>query len=312
MEGKYKIVIIGIGGVGGYYGGKLAGYYASSDEVEVIFISRGENEKAIRENGLTIITTQSQDTIFPSIITDDPSQIGKADLVICCVKNYDLDSSMASLKYCISDKTIIIPLLNGVEASENIRKLYPQAKVWEACVYIVARLMSPGVIEVGGSINQLYFGSETASDEDLNRIYDLLNTAGINVFLSTNIIKTIWEKFLFISPFATLTSWLDLPIGEVLENEEHKALLNKLIDEIVLVVKAIGIEFPINIKETILAKMASVPSSTLSSMHSDFRRTHKTELEAITGSIIRFGKEYNVPVPTYERLYKDLKLKSDI
>jgi 2-dehydropantoate 2-reductase len=310
MEAKFKIVVVGIGGVGGYYGAKLAAYYANSDKAEVIFIARGENEKAIREHGLTIITPQSQDTIFPGKVTSDPSQIGKADLVICCVKNYDLDTGIVLLKDCIDDKTIIIPLLNGVNASEKIRAVYSQAKVWEACVYIISHLVSPGVIKEGGTVNQLFFGSESASQKDLHKIYDILTDAGINVFLSTNIMHTIWEKFLFISPFATITSWMDIPIGEVLANKEHKALLEKLIDEITLLAKVMGLGFPEDIKKSLVTKMAAVPFDTLSSMHSDFRRAHKTELEALTGAVINYGKQYHVATPFYEQVYKELKQKS--
>jgi len=310
MKAKYKIVVLGIGGVGGYYGGRLAGYYANSDDVEVIFISRGENEKAIKENGLTIITPKGQDIVYPSIITDNADGLGKADLLICCVKNYDLESSIESIKECINNKTVIIPLLNGVEASEKIRNIFPDARVWEACVYIVARLSGPGVIEVGGNINQLYFGSDTAKQAELEKVYDLLNAAGINVFLSTNIIQTIWEKFLFISPFASITTWLDIPIGEVLQSEEHKVLLDKLIEEILSVARIKALHFLVDIKQSILSKMAGVPFETLSSMHSDFRRSHKTELEALTGSVIRYAKESGVSIPYYEQIYNDLKQKS--
>lgn len=309
MDSKFKIVILGIGGVGGYYGGKLAGHYSSSKEVEVIFLSRGENERVIRENGLTIITPDKQDTIFPSIVTSNPSLVGKADLILCCVKSYDLETGIEVLRDCIKENTIIIPLLNGVEASEKIRKVFPETEVWEACVYIIAKLISPGVIKEGGTLNQLFFGSKNANQEELEKVYDLLNAAGINVFLSTNIIHTIWEKFLFISPFATITSWLDLPIGEVLKKEEHLELLEKLIDEICFVARVKGLSFPIDIKQSILNKMAQVPFETLSSMHSDFRRAHKTELETLTGSIIKYGNELNVETPYYDKMYFDLKEK---
>lgn len=310
MESKFKIVILGIGGVGGYYGGKLAGHYSSSEEVEVIFLSRGENERAIRENGLTIIAPDQQDTIYPSMVTSNPSLVGKADLILCCVKSYDLESGIEILRDCIKENTIIIPLLNGVEASEKIRKVFPETEVWEACVYIIAKLISPGVIKEGGTLNQLFFGSNTAKQEELEKIYDLFKAAGINVFLSTNIMHTIWEKFLFISPFATITSWLDLTIGEILKSEEYKELLENLIDEICFIARVKGLSFPLDVKQSILIKMAQVPFETLSSMHNDFRRAHKTELEALTGSVIRYGNELNVHTPYYDKIYFDLTKKT--
>lgn len=116
MTSRFRIAIFGVGGVGGYIGGKLAAHYSDSEDVEVIFIARGENERAIKSNGLRVTTPEGEQLVHPSMVTSLPQQIGVVDLIICCIKTYDLDA-ISSLKSCITDDTAILPLLNGVDAS---------------------------------------------------------------------------------------------------------------------------------------------------------------------------------------------------
>src|SRR5688572_23140126 len=112
--GKYRIAVVGIGGVGGFVGAKLAKHYESSNEVEVVFVARGKNEKVIRNNGLKLITNEAEIIARPKAVTHQP--VGVFDLIILCTKNYDLKSATENIKDCIDEKTVIIPLLNGLSA----------------------------------------------------------------------------------------------------------------------------------------------------------------------------------------------------
>ena len=196
MPQKTKIAILGIGAVGGYFGGLLAEKYFSSNDIEIIFIARERSAKIIKEKGLKIITPQQEKIVFPKLISNKPEEIGQVDFLICCVKSYDLAESLIPLKECIHDKTVILPLLNGVDAKNIIHSVLPKATVWDGCVYIISRLIEPGIIQEGGKIHSLYFGSKSKSKQ-LKQFETILLDARIDSHLSENIEQTIWEKFIF-------------------------------------------------------------------------------------------------------------------
>lgn len=311
MPKKIKIGILGIGAVGGYFGGLLAEKYFNSKEVEIIFIARERSVRIIKEKGLKIITPQQEKIVFPHLISSNPKEIGTVDYLICCVKSYDLAESIIEFKDCIHSKTVILPLLNGVDAKEIIHSDLPSANVWAGCAYIISRLTEPGVITEGGKIHSLYFGSEN-KDTQLKEFYKLLKEAGIDVHLSENINQTIWEKFIFISVVASLTSYLNLPIGPILENENNRKLADLLLIEIKAVAVAKKIQLPENIIEKTIATMERMPYETTSSMHSDFKKGGKTEYSSLTEYVVKLGKELNVKTPEYEIILETLKTKSSL
>ncbi len=305
-----KIAIAGIGGVGGYFGGMLAKHFEDSKEVEIYFIARGENEKAIQKNGLRVETTKGNFVAYPKLTTSKPEEIGVVDYLICCTKSYDLEKSMNQLKPCIGKQTVILPLHNGVDSSEKIKAMFPGIEVWLGCVYIVAQLSEPGLVKETGSIATFYFDSENGTSNKLDRAETLFKEAGVNAILPDDIKQTIWKKFLFISPMATLTSYLDVKFGDILSNEEHKRLLGLLLNEIKAVADAKGINFPDDILEKTFATILALPKDITTSMHRDFQKGKTTEIESLTGYVVKQGKLFNVPTPTYEMMYEDLKTRN--
>lgn len=310
MSEKFRIAILGIGGVGGYFGGKLAEYYADSGEVEIIFIARGENAKAIKENSLKVITTDGEFTARPKIVSDEPNEIGKIDLFILCTKAYDLAESIEKYRDCLSERTAILPLLNGVNHAETVRAILPNVDVWGGCCFIVARLIEKGIVKVDSEIRLLQFGSKNAKKDKLENVENIFKSAGIHTELSNNIDKTIWEKFIFISSLATLTSFLDNNVGEILGSSEYQNLLTDLIAEVSSLARAKNINVAENIEELTLEKIKKAPPSATSSMHADFAKKGKTELETLTGYVVREAKSLNLPTPVYERLYEDLRKRN--
>ena len=306
MTKKTNIAILGPGGVGGFTGARLARAYAASEDVEIIFFARGENEKAIREKGIRLITGNGEETGFPHLVTSAPAKAGPIDFLICTVKGYDLESSLRPLKDNIHEGTVILPLLNGVDAPDRIRALYPRAEVWEGCMYIVARLIAPGVVKENGHMHALYFGSPTAQAGKLLQMEKLLKDAGIHAHISDTIEQTIWEKFIFISGIASLTSFLNLPIGAIVKAPEHRETLLELIREAIAIARARHIDLPENLVQTTLSRMESLPYDTTSSMHSDFQKGGKTEYLSLTGYVVEQGKKTGIPTPAYNRILEDL------
>ena len=310
MTTRFRIAIVGLGGVGGYFGAKLAGQYSTSKNVDIIFLARGENEKIIRSNGLKLLTPQGDQVVSPSLLSSNPAEIGPVDLVICCVKSYDLETSIRSLEPCITNSTIILPLLNGVDASERIKNIFRDTQVWQGCAYLISRLIAPGVVKQTGDLSSLHFGSENGDKEALHYCETLFVSAGIDAHLSNNITRTMWEKFLFISTIATVTSSLNLCIGGILKNPQHKELLTNLLTELKSIADAMKISLPANIVQTTMDKFGTLPYESTSSMHSDFQKGGRTEVDSLTGYVTRLGKDLHVPTPYYDLMLDDLLNKS--
>jgi 2-dehydropantoate 2-reductase len=307
MSEKTKIGILGIGGVGGYFGGKLAKYFAESDDLEIIFIARGENAKAIQTNGLKVITTNDEFIAKPNMVSTDPSEIGVLDYFVICTKAYDLEESISKYRDCIGEETVILPLLNGVNHAETIQKILPNAEVWNGCVFIVAKLQEAGIVKIDSEIRLLQFGSPSGNREKLERFAEIQKEAGVDFELSKDIDKTIWEKFIFISSLATITSFTDKHVGEVVKSPEYMKLVEQLLAEVTNLARAKNINVAENIEEIASNRIRSSPPESTSSMHNDFKKKGKTELETLTGYVVREAETFGIEVPTYGKLYAELQ-----
>lgn len=306
---KTKIVVVGIGGVGGYYGGLLAKKYAESTNIEVYFIARGEHLRQIKEKGLTVITETEKFVAIPKLATDNIKEIGTADYVILCTKSYDLEQSIMQLKPCIGKNTVIFPLLNGADISERIQAVLPEIEVWKGCVYIVGRLNEPGVVESSGGVHDLFFGKENESNERLIFMEKIILNAGIKALRSEKINKLIWRKFIFISTTASLTSYFNVGFRDLLTDDHRKQITIMFLKEVIEVAKAEGVVYDENIMETIIAHIERLPFETTSSMHSDYKANRRTELNTLTKVLIDLGIKHGIPTPIYEQVYEALKTK---
>ena len=305
---KTKIVIVGLGGVGGYYGGLLAKKYVDDPSIEIYFVARGQHLKKVQENGLTLITENGTFQVHPTLATDNVSEIGPADYIIMTPKSYDLDSTVTQLKPCVNHNTVILPLLNGIDNSKRIRTLLPGTEVWQGCVYIVARLNEPGIVESSGNVHQFNFGYEfIQTTERLISFEKLLKDAGIDAVFHEKILSVIWTKFFFISPTASLTSYFDVSFGALLTDEIRKKTLVNLLEELLLVANAEGAEIERTIIEKVIHRLEKLPFETTASMHSDFQAGKNTEVQGLTGIVVELGKKHGIATPTYEKVYHELK-----
>ncbi|MFC6999937.1 ketopantoate reductase family protein [Rufibacter roseus] len=298
-----KIGILGIGGVGGYFGGLLAKKYENSDEVQIFFIARGEHEEAIKKNGLQVEATTGNFVARPALVSSDASQIGPLDLLLICTKSYGLEQSLKQYSACISPETVLLPLLNGVDSKERIEQVLPENEVWDGCVYVVSRYIEPGLVRETGGIGKLFFGSDSGTPGKLKAAEKLLQDAGFKATLSDNILSTIWEKFLFISSVSTTLTYLDVTVGAVLEKPEYKQLLVALLEELIAVAEAQNIVLPPDIIQRTVDTMARLPYDTITSMYSDYLNGNRTEAQSLTGYVTRLGHKLQVPVPTYDKLF---------
>lgn len=301
---KVKIAISGIGAVGGYYGGLLARRYHDSEEVEIFFISRGENLRVIKEQGLQVKNTFQTMVAIPKLATDKPEEIGPVDYLFCCTKSYNLEENIAQLSPVIGPNTVIIPLLNGLDISERIQKIVPDAQVWKGCVYIGARLTEPGKVEKYTMKDRLFFGSKTGDKKRQEELRTILSNARVLNTNPDNIDMEIWKKFFMISTAATITSYFNEPIGEVIEN--HEDMFITLGFELKSVAEALGVELPQDIPFTSIESQRTIPGYSTTSMHDDYKAGKKTEIESLTGYVIKLAEAHHIDVPTYRFMYNGL------
>lgn len=301
-----KIAVVGIGGVGGYFGGKLAQHYAGSGDVEIVFVARGKHLEAIGKNGLEVITQEGSFTATPDKATDHPSSQGVFDLVLFCVKAYDLEESARLLRDNVGEKSIVITLLNGVDNGGRLKDIFPRTDVLDGCVYISARILRPGVVQQLGGACKLFFGAEDGAAEKYLNTQRLLRDAGIDAAFRADIQKVVWDKYLFISPVASATAYLGRNFGEILADGTSRGILEGLVKEVELVGRAMGVPFPENAPKIVLDKVASFPQETKSSMQVDFEKGGRTELETFTGFIVRSAESHGIAVPRHDEIYRSL------
>ncbi len=302
MSKKVKIVVAGIGGVGGYFGGLLARKYEHSSSVAIFFLARGEHLNQIRNKGLTVIKGDIEFTARPYLATDNPTETGIADYIIICTKSYDLDATVEQLRPCIDENTFLLPILNGVENVERIKSKLPDTTVFEGCVYIVSRLKEAGVIENSGNTQRLSFGIDNLSNERLLFLEKIFQDAGIDTVLSDKISTLVWEKFIFIAAVGTATSYFDCSIGKILE--ENEDTLYQLIKEAESIARAKKIPVDQEITTKTLNNLRLLPYETTSSMHRDYQNLKQhTEVESLTGYIVRAGQNLNIETPSFSKAY---------
>lgn len=211
-----RIGIVGLGGIGGYFGAKLAG--RCSGEHQIVFIQRGRHLEAIRESGLRYITRDHEYQVRPFLATDDPSAVGRLDLIILCVKSWGLEPALNLLRPCLGPGSALVTALNGVNIGERCRRALPGNIILPGCIYLSAHIESPGVVRQVGGAGKFYFGPEDGRIEPHHWIEELLSGTGIKAILEPEISARLWEKYLFVEPLATLTSATGLSIGQAVRD----------------------------------------------------------------------------------------------
>lgn len=297
---------MGIGGVGGYFGGKLARHYAAGGDVEIIFVARGEHLQQIQKNGLQQITAEGNFTAVPNRATDQPETCGHFDLVLFCVKGYGIESSAAQIKNNVDRNSTVITLLNGVDNVRPLKAVLPNARVINGCVYIGAHIVNPGVVRQAGGTCQLLFGPEDGNMEGLSAIESVLKKATIKASLTADIRTVVWEKYLFVSPLASATAYLNQPIGAFVEKSEKRDFLEGLMREVAEIGIAQGVAITEAMVRTALETNRLFPYESKTSLQMDFEAGRKIEIDIFTGYIVRKGKALGIATPLHDTVYAEL------
>jgi 2-dehydropantoate 2-reductase len=243
------------------------------------------------------------------LATDHASEAGPCDLILFCVKEYDLETAAAALTPLVHSKTVILPVLNGVDISERLRAILPCGKVLSGCVYISSLVEAPGVVHQKGGTCQLLFGPDSGPADRFRPLEAFLKEAGIKAELSDSIASTLWMKYLFVSPMAGVTSLTGMCFGEVMADQKGREMVRGLMAEVQQLAAAKGIDLPADSVDRGIATVERFPYATRSSMQVDFDKKGRTELELFIGYAVRTGRTLGVPTPLHDELYRALRCK---
>ena len=296
-----KFVIVGAGGVGGYFGGKLA-----QGGEDVWFVARGAHLAAMQQRGLTVNASDEKFNVPPGKMTDDFNPIGEADVVLFCVKSYDTESTAAMLAPVLTNDSIVISLQNGVDNEETIRRLIPRGTVYGGAAYIYATITAPGVITQPGGPRKIVFGPMHPDNERGKPILDVMVKAGIRTELTSDIQAALWTKFIFISAVGGITAMTRLTLGDILAVDETRQMLKDAMRETESVARALKMNVSDNIIDRMFENLKSMDTNTYSSMYYDLVNEKPLEIEAFAGTLSRYGQRLGVPTPTHRTIYATL------
>ena len=289
-----KVAIFGSGGVGGYFGAKLA---AAGEDVT--FLARGAHLKAMQEGGLHIASPNG-DVHLPKVqATDRPQAVGPVDVVLLTVKMYDVDASASALQPMIGPDTVVITLQNGVEAMDMVGKHVGPEHVAGGAAYIVVVVDQPGHLRHTTAQSLVFGERDGRRSERLVRFEEAGKRAGFGAKASPQVETDLWIKFVRLSTWSGMTSVTRSPMGVVRDDPALFAMMMTAIDEAIAVGRARGITFPDDILDTTLGMIKNFPPNAKSSMLEDLERGRRLELPWLSGAVARLGKEAGVPTPVH-------------
>ena len=302
-----KIAVMGSGGVGGYFGAKLA-----HSGAEVHFIARGPHLVAIREHGLRIESSTGDLTIQPVNATDNPVEIGPADIVLFAVKLYDTEVAAEACRPLLGPETAVVTFQNGIDGLGVLRRVLGDAHVAGGVTYIAAGIAAPGVIRQTGTMAQLIVGElDGTPSSRLQALLDQCKSASIETTLHPAILQAIWEKFVMLCTMSGLTTLARQPIGPIRRVPQTRALAEASLRETVAVARAYGVELPSDILERTMAFFDQVPYEVKSSMLQDLEGGRRLEVSWLSGAVTRLGTEQGIATPVHQTIAAILALYAD-
>lgn len=294
-----RIATMGTGGIGGFLAARL-----TKDGHEVAAIARGPNLDAMKVSGLTLITPCGQDTVRPWKVTDNTSEVGQVDAVIFGVKGMGLEAAARACLPMLGEETVVVPFLNGVEASDRLAEVMPEKHVANGLAKISTTIASPGVIKQTGDFSTFVFGErDNRQSQRLQKLQEAIATAGSEAVVSDDIERDVWTKFVFFSALSGVTAAGRCTIGDVVAIPELGALFRKVIGETAAIGRAAGVALDPQIEDKTWSFAQALPDVMRASTAIDLEHGRPLEIDWITGAACRLAKKHAVAAPANETLY---------
>jgi 2-dehydropantoate 2-reductase len=297
-----RIAVIGVGGVGGYFGGRLA--RAGND---VTFIARGATLDALRTNGLGVDSVLGDFVIDPVQATDDVAGVGPVDAILMAVKAWQLPEAAANLQSMIGPDTVVVPLQNGIDAPEILAAIVGREHVIGGLAAIVSFIVAPGHIRHAASEPIVMFGElDNRRSERVERLRDAFAIAGVNAEVPPDIHRSMWTKFLFIATLSGIGALTRVPVGVWRADEDVRAIADASLREVLALANARSVDLGDDAIERTWQRYDALAPESTSSMQRDIMEGKPSELEAQLGAIVRLARESGVAVPVTSTIYHAL------
>lgn len=298
-----RIAVYGAGGVGGYFGARLA--VAGND---VVFVARGAHLAAMQADGLRVTSQLGDLHLQPATVAERPMDLAPLDLVMLCVKLYDLDAAAEALRPALAKDALVIPFQNGVDAEARLASVLGADRVAAGIAYISATVAEPGLVAHHNTSCTLIVGPAHDGQADRLKAFCAAGTeAGLKMLYRDDMTRALWEKFVLLAPFAAVTSLSRQSAGTIRGDADMRALLRAAIVEAVDVGRAAGVDLAAEIVESSLAQLDSLPAHMKASMCHDLEAGRRLELEGLSGAIMRLGEKHGVETPVHRTAYAALK-----
>jgi 2-dehydropantoate 2-reductase len=298
-----RIAVVGAGGVGGGFGAALA--KAGAD---VGFIARGAHLAAMKNHGLKVQGPRGDIHLVPTRATDDPAEIGKVDIVLFCVKLWDVESAGQHIAPLIGPDTAVIPLQNGIDAAERLIPILGSGAVMGGVAQISASITAPGVIQQVGTFMRMIFGElDGRSSKRAADFLALCLKAGFDATLSEQILTDLWMKFILLASNASMMAATRQPIGKLRDDPDLRPIFLAAYREVVDVGRAKGIALPADAVDQIVGTTSHMPPAMKASMALDLDRGNRLELPWLGGKVVELGRALGVPTPTHSMMVAMLK-----
>ena len=298
-----RIAVVGAGGVGGGFGAALA--KAGAD---VTFIARGAHLAAMKRDGLKVQGPRGDNHVVPTQATDNPAEIGKVDIVLFCVKLWDVESAGEHIKPLIGSSTAVIPLQNGIDAAERLIPILGANAVMGGVAQISASITGPGLIQQVGTFVRMVFGEfDGKRSHRAEAFLALCLKAGFDATLSEQILTDLWMKFILLASNASIMALARQPIGKLRDDPDMRPIFIASYRETFAVGRARGVTLPDDAIETILNFSDHFPPAMKPSMALDLDRGNRLELPWLGGKVAELGQKLGVPTPTHSLMYAMLK-----
>lgn len=296
-----RIVVVGSGGIGGYFGAKLA----RADE-EVTFLARGAHLEAMRESGLTVRSAVEGEWNVRVEAVESLAGHNPADLVLFCVKSFDTESAAEAVRPVVGPDTAVLSLQNGIDNEEKLAGSLGAGHVLGGVAYVFSNIESPGVI-AHHQLGRIILGEMTGGTSDrAAAIVEMLTTAGIEASADPAIRDTLWRKYVFLVALSGTTAVTRLPVRFIREVIETRELFNRQVGELLALARADGTDLGADAMETCNNLLESLAPNNYSSLYQDLAAARRLELDALHGHAVRLGKRHDIPTPTLFAVYAAL------
>ena len=297
-----RIAVVGAGGVGGYFGAKLARAGES-----VVMLARGAHLQAIRRDGIRVRSVPDGESVAKVEAVDSFAGQPPVDMALFCVKSFDTRSAAEALRPVVGSSTGVVSLQNGVDNEETLDEVLGPGVALGGAAYVFAGIASPGVI-THTAAGRIVFGEMDGRASDrATRLRDALAGAAVPVELASDIRRVLWEKYLLISAQAGMTAVTRCPAGVLRDTPESWRMYRLIVEELAALARASGVALAADVVDTVMKQAAAIAPDAYSSLHHDLVQGKRLELEALHGHAVRLGERHGVPTPMVLAIYAALK-----